>query len=99
MRLRRDVNYRTNNTLVQNFAVNSDNELTTATNGGKLTVMGAAPYPATSVTVNGSNTLFYGDGTFAATNMPLTTSYTAVAQDVYGRYASNTVTVSAGVSP
>jgi len=30
--------YRTNNTLIANFAVNSDNELTANTNGGKLTV-------------------------------------------------------------
>jgi YD repeat-containing protein len=85
---------RTNNTLVQNFAVNSDNELTTATNGGKLTVVGTTTATATNVTVNGSNALFYGDATFAATNMPLTTTYTAVAQDGYSRIASNTVTVS-----
>ena len=52
---------------------------------------------ATNVTVNTSNALFYGDATFAATNMPLTTTYTAVASGVIGtnsRSASNTVTVS-----
>jgi RHS repeat-associated protein len=93
-----NLNFRTNNTLVQNFAVNSDNELTTATNGGSLTVMGTTTSPATNVTVNGSNALLYADATFAATNMPLTANYTAVAQDSYGRQASNTATVSLGTN-
>jgi hypothetical protein len=35
-----NLNHRTNNALIQSFAVNSDNELTTATNGGTLTVVG-----------------------------------------------------------
>jgi len=86
--------YRTNNTLVQNFAVNSDNELTTATNGGKLTVVGSTTALANNVTVNGTNASFYGDATFAATNMPLTTTYTAIASDTNGQTATNTVTVS-----
>jgi RHS repeat-associated protein len=88
-----NLNYRTNNALVQSFAVNSDNELTMATNGGTLTVMGTTTSAATNVTVNGSNALTYGDATFAATNMPLTTTYTAVAQDSYGRQATNSVSV------
>jgi hypothetical protein len=85
--------YRTNNTLVENFQVNALNELTANTNGGTMTVVGTTTSAATNVTVNSSNALFYGDATFAATNMPLTTSYTAVAQDSYGRSASSTVTV------
>ena len=85
--------YRTNNTLVENFQVNSVNELTANTNGGKLTVMGTTTSTATNVTVNGTNALRYGDATFAATNMPLTTTYTATAADSYGRHSTNTVTV------
>ncbi len=86
--------YRTNNTLVENFQVNSVNELTTGTNGGRLTVMGTTSSQATNVTVNGTNALLYGDATFAATNMPLTTAYTAIAKDGYGRINTNTATVS-----
>jgi RHS repeat-associated protein len=89
-----NLNYRTNNALIQNFAVNSDNELTTATNGGTLTVVGTTTTQnSNTVTVNSSNALVYGDATFAVANMPLTNSYTAVAQDSYGRVATNTVTV------
>src|SRR5580693_6439612 len=45
---------------------------------------------STTVTVNGTNASVYGDATFAATNMPLTTGYTAVAADSYGRHSTNT---------
>jgi RHS repeat-associated protein len=89
-----NLNYRTNNTLIENFQVNSVNELTTGTNGGRLTVMGTTSSQATNVTVNGTNALLYGDATFAATNMPLTTAYTAIAKDAYGRINTNTATVS-----
>jgi RHS repeat-associated protein len=34
-----------------------------------------------------------GDATFAAPNMPLTTNYTAIASDSYGRHSTNTVSV------
>jgi hypothetical protein len=88
-----NLTYRTNNTLIANFSVNSDNELTANTNGGKLTVMGTTTSAATNVTVNGTNALRYNDATFAATNMPLTTTYTAIAGDSYGRHSTNTVTV------
>jgi RHS repeat-associated protein len=86
--------YRTNNTLIESFQFNSINELTANTNGGKLTVIGTTTSPATNVTVNGTNAARYGDATFAATNMPLTTTYTATASDIYGRHSTNTVTVS-----
>ena len=85
--------YRTNNTLVQAFGVNKLNELTAETNSGSLTVMVTTTPAATSVTVNGSNAVLYGDSAFTATNMPLTTTYTAVASDTYGRWATNTVSV------
>ncbi len=93
-----NLNYRTNNTLIENFQVNALNELTANTNGGKLTAMGTSTSPATSVAVNGTNALIYGDATFAATNMPLTTTYTAIASDSLGRHATNTVTVSIAAS-
>jgi RHS repeat-associated protein len=47
-----------------------------------------------TVTVNGTNASVYGDATFAATNMPLTTTYTAIAHDGYGRGSTNVVSVS-----
>jgi RHS repeat-associated protein len=93
-----NLNYRTNNTLIENFQVNSVNELTENTNGGRLTVMGTTTSPATNVTVNGTNAQFYGDATFAATNLPLTTTYSAAASDSYGRHSTNTVTVSIATS-
>jgi RHS repeat-associated protein len=74
-----NLQYRTNNALIQNFQVNSLNELTSETNGGRLTVMGTTTPIATNVTVNSSNAVIYGDYTFAATNMPLTSNYTALA--------------------
>ncbi|HEV7925252.1 MAG TPA: RHS repeat-associated core domain-containing protein [Verrucomicrobiae bacterium] len=90
-----NLTYRTNNTLIENFQVNTVNELTANTNGGRLTVMGTATSQnSTTVTVNSSNALVYGDATFAATNMPITSSYTAIAGDSYGRHSTNTVTVS-----
>ena len=89
---------RTNNALVQNFAVNSLNELTSNANSGTLTVVGTTTSKATNVTVNGNPAIEYNDATFAATNMPLTTTYTAVAQDSLGRIASNTVTVNLGTN-
>ena len=89
-----NLNYRTNNALIENFQVNSLNELTANTNGGTLTVVGTTTSQATNVTVNVTNTASnYNDATFAAPNMPLTTTYTAVASDSYGRRATNAVTV------
>ena len=77
-----------------NFAVSSANELTVNTNRGKLTVMVTTTSTATNVTVNGTNALRYNDATFSATNMQLTTSYTATAAASYGRHSTNTVNVS-----
>ncbi|MGA9779657.1 MAG: bifunctional DNA primase/polymerase, partial [Verrucomicrobiia bacterium] len=92
-----NLNYRTNNNLLGVFSVNDLNELTTVTNGGRLTVAGTTTTPATSVTVNTSNAVRYADNAFASTNQPWTNgnnSYTAVGQDSYGRVSSNSVTVS-----
>ena len=87
-----NLNYRTNNGLRGAFNVNNLNELTTVTNGGKLTVAGTTTTPATSVTVNTSNAVRYADSTFAATNMPLingTNTFTAIGQDSYGHSSTN----------
>ena len=89
-----NLTYRTNNALIANFRVNSVNELTTNTNGGTLTVVGTTTSPASSVTVNSTSASLYGDATFAAAGLPLTTIYTATAADSYGRHSTNTVTVS-----
>jgi RHS repeat-associated protein len=86
-----NLQYRTNNALIQNFQVNSLNELTSETNGGRLTVVGTTTPIATNVTVNSSNAVIYGDSTFAATNMPLTNNYTALALGG-GLAATNAVT-------
>ena len=91
-----NLNFRTNNTLLQNFNVNNLNELTTETNGGALTVAGTTTSPATNVTVNASNAVLYADSTFASTNQPWvngTNTFTAIAKDSYGRVGTNTVTV------
>ncbi len=79
---------------MQYFGVNSLNELTVATNGGRLTVSGSTSSQASSVTVNTTNAILYGDNTFAATNLPNNTAYTAIAQDASGRKDTNVVTVS-----
>jgi hypothetical protein len=93
-----NLNYRTNNALVQNLVVNSNNELTSATTSGTLTVMGTTTSAATNVTVNGVTASNYGDATFAAPGLSLTTSYTAVASDTNGRWATNTVNVDLATS-
>ena len=94
-----NLTFRTNNALIENFQLNTVNELTQNTNGGTLTVMGTTTSKPTSVTVNTTNTAsIYGDSTFAAANMPLLTTYTAIAQDSYGRLSTNTATVSLSTS-
>lgn len=80
--------------MIENFQVNSNNELTVNTNGGTLTVVGTTTSPANSVTVNSTSASIYGDATFAAPGLALTTTYTATASDHYGRSATNAVTVS-----
>ena len=48
-----NLNWRTNNALVESFTVNSQNEVTNVARAGTLTVAGTTTIPATSVTVNG----------------------------------------------
>ncbi len=54
---------------------------------------GTTTSPATLVTVNGSPASLYGDATFAAGGLSLTTAYTATAHDAYGRVSASTVNV------
>ena len=85
-----NLSYRTNSALIENFQVNTVNELTANTNNGRLTVMGTTTTQnSNSVTVNTISAAVYNDATFAATNMALATSYTAVASDSYGRHSTN----------
>jgi RHS repeat-associated protein len=91
-----NLNYRTNNALIQTFNVNNKNELTTETRSGTLTVAGTTSSNATSVTVNGSAASRYSDYTFARTNNILAdgnNTFTAVAQDALSRSDSVTNTV------
>jgi hypothetical protein len=83
-----NLNFRTNNSLIQTFQVNNLNELTNVTRSGTLTVAGTTTGPATNVTVNNLTATLYGDGTFARDGLPLvngTTNFAAMAQDGYGR--------------
>jgi RHS repeat-associated protein len=104
-----NLNERTNNALIQSFAVNDRNELSSASQSGTLTVAGTATVPSgnapyyndpgvTSVTVNGQSADIYEDGSFAADGFtPVTgqNTYTAIAQDnLYPpRMSTNSVTV------
>jgi RHS repeat-associated protein len=57
-----------------------------------LVRVGGQERPATSVTVNGQTAAICSDATFAATNFTLasgTNTFTAVAQDAYGRHDTN----------
>jgi RHS repeat-associated protein len=84
------------NDMRENFHVNSLNELTNVKTLGTLTVAGTTTSPATNVTVNGLTAELYADNTFSATNLTIVsdpTNFTAIAQDSYGRQATNTVTM------
>jgi RHS repeat-associated protein len=89
-----NLSYRTNNALLDTFAVNKANELTTVNRTGTLTVAGTTTSPATSATVNSQSATLYGDNTFAKTNVSLTdgiNTITAAASDADGRSASTSV--------
>jgi RHS repeat-associated protein len=86
---------RTNNALIQTFAVDTLNQLTTITRSGTLTVAGSTTSAATNVTVNSQVASLYADNTFAKPGFTLTNgnnSFTAVGQDSSGRADTNTVT-------
>ncbi len=91
-----NLNYRTNNALIQTFGANNLNELTNVTRTGTLTVAGTTTGGATNVTVNNSSPVTpYADKTFALAGFTVTNgnnTYTAIAQDNYNRKDTNSVT-------
>jgi RHS repeat-associated protein len=105
-----NLNYRTNNALIQSFSVNNLNELSSASHSGTLTVAGTTTEPGadvTSVAVSGTGlssgaASVYADGTWAragATPANGANSYSATANDTYGRSSSGSVTVNLPASP
>jgi RHS repeat-associated protein len=91
-----NLNFRTNNALLQTFNVNNLNELSSIARSGTLTVEGTTTSPATNVTVNMSNAVLYSDSTFAAQGFIVTNGnngYTTIAKDSYGRQDTSSVTV------
>ena len=62
---------RTNGALAQTFTTDAANQLNSVARTGTLTLSGATPAPASSVTVNGQAAQIYGDFTFAGTNLAL----------------------------
>jgi RHS repeat-associated protein len=90
--------WQVNGHLAREMKIQHDIEAKTAAGAGRTCANLRAPISraegtTTNVTVNGTNAAAYGDATFAATNMPLTTAYTAIAADKYGRHSTNTVNV------
>ena len=79
----------------------SGDEISNVSRSGTLTLSGATPVPATSVTVNGQTAQTYGDFTFAQTNLSLVNgnnSFTNIAQNIYGSTLTNTFTANLPVS-
>src|SRR6266699_485428 len=90
-----NLNYRTNNALVQTFNVNSLNELTTGTRSGTLTVAGTTTSAATNVSVNSLAADRYADNSFSRTNLTLVNgnnTLTAVGKDSSGRSDTQSTT-------
>ena len=91
-----NLSYRTNGALRQVLSVDNLNRLTLTVRAGRMPVAGTTTSPATNVTVNTTNAFLYADGTFASTNHLLANglnTFTAIAQDTYGRSDTNTVAV------
>jgi RHS repeat-associated protein len=87
-----NLNFRTNNDLLQSFGVNSLNELTNISRNATMTVAGTTTSAATNVTVNASSAAIYADYSFARTNLSLAdgnNTITAVARDAFGRVNTN----------
>ena len=92
-----NLNWRTNNALVQTLSVNNLNELAAITRNGTLTVAGNTTTAATNVTVNGLSADRYADNTFARdgfTPTDGTNTFTAVAQSPIGLLATNQIALS-----
>jgi len=92
-----NLNFRTNNALIETFAVNNLNELTVTSRTNTVTVAGDTTSPATNVSVNGLASSRYADNTFAKDNLSLidgNNTFTAIAQNAAGLSATNQITVS-----
>jgi RHS repeat-associated protein len=93
--------WRTNNALLQKFALNNLNQLTSSSNSGTLTIAGTTTSPATNVSVWGTGLASapatrYADNTWARSDVSLPdgdAAYSASAQDNQGRSDTNTITV------
>jgi RHS repeat-associated protein len=91
-----NLQYRTNNGLLQTFSVDALNQLTSVGRANTLTVAGGTSGSATNVTVNGYTAALYGDGSFAKEGFTLSAgpdTFTAVARDSLGRVETNVVSV------
>ena len=78
--------------LTETFGCDAANQITNISRSGTLTVSGATPAPAVSVTVNGQLAQTNGDFTFACTNLSLlsgTNTFTIIAQNAYGVRLTN----------
>ena len=97
-----NLNYRTNDALIQTFKVDGLNQLTNVTRSGTYTVAGTTTSPATNVTVNASTATRYPDNTFSKAGLSLNdgnNTFTAVAQDSLGRNDTDAVTAYLPASP
>ncbi len=91
-----NLNYRTNGALVETFTVGVSNQIQSIARTGTLTVSGATPAPATSLTVNGVAANTYSDFTFASATNTLangSNTFTVIAQDIHGTSVTNTLAV------
>ena len=87
---------RVKNQLTETFVADANDQLTSVSSAGTLTVGGTATPAATQVTVNGQNATLYADKTFAVANVPLsTTTVTATATDGQGHSASDNINLNA----
>jgi len=89
-----NLRYRTNGGLVQTFSCDGVNQLTNVSRNSTMTVSGATPAPASSVTVNGQPAQTYGDFTFARTNVPLNdpnNTFTIIAENANALRVTNTI--------
>src|ERR1041384_7865364 len=87
-----NLQYRTNNALIQTFNTDSLNQISSITRSGTLTVLGNSSGPASSLTVNGSSATLYADNSFAKDSLTITNganSFTAIGTDSLSRSATN----------
>ena len=89
---------RQNHTMVQNLSIQASswNRLSSASHNGSLTVSGMLVGPVSSLTVAGQSATVYGDGTFSATGLSASGSYTATAQGTAGNTSVDVINASIG---